>query len=113
MTKKVVSLNKKLSDAVPAVLKSKSSIEFTQKMRRSRTYKGYEMNYLEILYKKYKKTTITKKEVAEELSISIRTLNRMIENNDLPIASVKPNGGKIVYPIKSFARYLEAIEEMV
>lgn len=69
------------------------------------------MSYFDILYKKYKKITMTKKEVAQELSISLRTLDRMIESNDLPIAFMKPNGGKIVCSIKSFARFLEAIEE--
>jgi len=68
------------------------------------------MSYFNILYTKYNKTTMTRKEVAEELGISTRTIDRMIKENDLPIASVKPNGGKIIFPIKSFAQYLEAIE---
>lgn len=72
--------------------------------------KGYIMSYFDILYNKYKKISLTKKEVADELGVSTRTIDRMIKSNDLPIASIKPNGGKIVFPIKSFAKYVEAIE---
>jgi excisionase family DNA binding protein len=70
------------------------------------------MSYFDLLYSKYKKVTMTKKEVAEQLGVSVRTLDRMIENNDLPIASANPTGGKVLFPIRSFANYLEAMDKV-
>lgn len=41
------------------------------------------MTYFELLYKKYQKTTLTKKEVAKELGISEATLNRKLYSGEI------------------------------
>jgi len=43
------------------------------------------MRYDEMLFKKYNSTTLNKKQVARELGISISTLDRAINNKQLPI----------------------------
>lgn len=68
------------------------------------------MKYDEMLFKKYNKTTLTRKEVSQELSISLSTLERNLNEDTLPIRYKRIGNGpkaKYVFPLKSVSDYLE------
>jgi len=68
------------------------------------------MKYDEMLFMKYNKTTLTRKELSEELSISLSTLERQINNDTFPIRHKRMgNSGKAkyVFPLKEVADYLD------
>lgn len=67
------------------------------------------MKYDEMLFNKYQKSTLSRKEVAEELSISLSTLQRALDDGSLPIRFKrlgKSQKARLVVPIKSLADYL-------
>lgn len=68
------------------------------------------MKYDEMLFKKYNKTTLNRKEVSEELSISLSTLENHINEGTLPIRFKRIGTGpksRYVFPIKEISNYLE------
>jgi hypothetical protein len=68
------------------------------------------MKYDEMLFTKYNKTTLTRKEVSIELSISLSTLERGLTNGTLPIRFKRigdSQKSRYVFPIKSLSDYLE------
>ncbi|MDD3465679.1 MAG: hypothetical protein PHE67_00900 [Campylobacterales bacterium] len=68
-------------------------------------------NIYETLYKKYNKTTLTKKETAQELGINVSRLNRLLQENrkeELPEFIRFGNSGKAHYLFK-----LESVAQMV
>jgi predicted DNA-binding transcriptional regulator AlpA len=68
------------------------------------------MKYDEMLFSKYQKTTLNRKEVAAELSISLSTLERHLEDGTLPIRFKRIGKGpksRYVFPIKALSDYLE------
>jgi len=68
------------------------------------------MKYDEMLFNKYKKTTLTRKEVSQELSISLSTLERNLDNGTLPIRYKRIGNGpksKYIFPLKSVSDYLD------
>ena len=69
------------------------------------------MSYFELLHKKYNKITLTIDEVTDELGMSKRTLERMLKDDLFPVA-ILPGKSKRLFLLKSFAEYLEALEEM-
>jgi len=68
--------------------------------------------YYNYLYNKYKKMTLTKSELAKELSRSVSSINlSIVKNLDLPKyikLETKNNGknGKVVFPILEVAKFL-------
>ncbi len=62
-----------------------------------------------ILYDKYNKLALNKEELSAELGISQSTLNRMIRDENLPIAYTRL-GNKYLFTIKSLSEYYEAID---
>lgn len=70
------------------------------------------MKYDEMLFSKYQKTTLNRKEVSEELSISLSTLERHLNDGTLPIRFKRIGTGsrsRYVFPIKEISNYLEFI----
>jgi len=68
------------------------------------------MKYDEMLFSKYNKITLNRKEVAQELSISLSTLERNLSENTLPIKFKRIGSGpkaRYVFPLKSVADYLD------
>jgi predicted DNA-binding transcriptional regulator AlpA len=68
------------------------------------------MKYDEMLFTKYNKTTLSRKEVSQELSISLSTLERSLNDGTLPIRYKRIGNSqksRYVFPIKSVADYLE------
>lgn len=63
------------------------------------------------LYQKYNKMMLSKKEVANELGISLRTLNRRIEEKSA-LPSYSKNGGLILFPIENLAKYITALGKL-
>jgi len=61
------------------------------------------------IYEKYGKTTLTKKEVAQEMSISQTTLNRLIYKGECPV-SYTQIGNKYIFTVSSVAEYITAID---
>lgn len=66
----------------------------------------------ELLYKKYNRFFLTKKELAYELKISAATLNRQLKSDTLNIGYTV-FGGQYRFSLKSLSNYLEAVELMV
>jgi len=58
---------------------------------------------IEHLYKKYKKSLLSKKEAAEELSISITTLDRLRKQG---LIRSKKIGGSILFTITEIATFI-------
>ena len=58
---------------------------------------------IEHLYKKYKKSLLSKKEAAEELSISITTLDRLRKQG---LIRSKKVGGSILFTITEIATFI-------
>ncbi len=67
------------------------------------------MTYFELLYNKYQKTTLTKKEVAKELGISEATFNRKLYSGEIAIPYMN-TGNKFFFTLRGFADFLEAYE---
>lgn len=65
-------------------------------------------NY-DIITKKYGKTTLTKKEVSHEMSISQTTLNRLIYKGECPV-SYTQLGNKYIFTVYSLSEYIAAID---
>ncbi len=68
------------------------------------------MTHDEMLFQKYKKITLTRKEVSQELSISLSTLERSLNDGTLPIRYKRIGNGpksKYIFPIKSVSNYLD------
>ena len=71
---------------------------------------GDNMRYDEMLFTKYNKTTLNRKEVSSELSISLSTLERHLNEGTLPIRFKRIGTGpksRYVFPIKAVADYLD------
>lgn len=71
---------------------------------------GDNMRYDEMLFAKYNKTTLNRKEVSTELSISLSTLERHLNEGTLPIRFKRIGTGpksRYVFPIKAVADYLD------
>lgn len=70
------------------------------------------MKYEQMLWDKYRKTTLNRKEVATELSISLPTLERHIKEGTFPIRFKRLGTGpksRYVFPIKSISDYLDFV----
>ncbi|WP_151950319.1 helix-turn-helix domain-containing protein [Aliarcobacter butzleri] len=63
------------------------------------------------LYRKYNKMMLSKKEVANELGISLRTLNRRIEEK-AALPSYTKNGGIYLFPLENVAKYITALGKL-
>jgi len=63
------------------------------------------------LYNKYSKLVLTRKELCQEMSISIATLNRRIKNHEaLPKFYV--DGGKYLFTISAVCDFLIAMQQI-
>jgi len=65
--------------------------------------------YVNLLYKKYNKTQLTRKEVAEVLEISLTSLDTYISNNTLPIRFKRIGNSqkaRYIFPILEVANFL-------
>ena len=74
-----------------------------------KTTKGSQMKYDEMLFNKYQKVTLNRREVSNELSISLSTHERHLNDGTLPIRDKRVGNGpksKYVFPLKSLADYL-------
>lgn len=58
----------------------------------------------EILYAKYKKVALSKKEMSRESGISISTLDRL-RKQGLGCSYIKKGSGDIFYPLTELAKY--------
>ncbi|WP_108062237.1 hypothetical protein [Poseidonibacter lekithochrous] len=70
------------------------------------------MKYEQMLWDKYRKTTLNRKEVSQELSISLSTLERHLNNGTLPIRFKRIGTGpksRYIFPIKSVSDYLDFV----
>ncbi len=68
------------------------------------------MKYDEMLFTKYNKITLNRKEVAQELSISLSTLERNLNENTLPLKFKRIGNGpkaRYIFPLKAVADYLD------
>lgn len=68
------------------------------------------MKYDEMLLSKYNKTTLTREELSKELSISISTLDRGLEDGSIAIRYIrlgKSSKARYSFPIKNVAYFLE------
>ncbi|OCL99559.1 hypothetical protein AAX29_00600 [Aliarcobacter thereius] len=63
------------------------------------------------LYQKYNKMMLSKKEVANELGISLRTLNRRMEEK-AALPSYTKNGGIFLFPLESVSKYISALGKL-
>jgi DNA-binding Xre family transcriptional regulator len=61
-----------------------------------------EKEFVEILRNNYKRMLLTKKETAQELNISIQTLDRMRKNGELKSTKVL---GSIMFSLNEIARF--------
>jgi len=65
--------------------------------------------YIDLLYKKYDKTQLTRKEVASVLEISLPTLDALISTNNLPIQYRRIGNSqkaRYIFPILEIANFL-------
>ncbi|WP_418641137.1 pyocin activator PrtN family protein [Sulfurimonas sp. ST-27] len=65
--------------------------------------------YMNLLYKKYNKMQLTRKEVAEVLEISLTSLDTLITNNTLPIRYRRIGNSqkaRYIFPILEVANFL-------
>ena len=77
-----------------------------------KTTQGSQMKYDEMLFNKYQKVTLNRKEVSQELSISLSTLERHLNDGTLPIRYKRVGNGpkaKYVFGIKSVSDYLDFV----
>jgi hypothetical protein len=69
--------------------------------------------YIDMLFSKYKKTSLTRKELAEVLCIGLTTLENLLMNDQLPIRYKRmgvSQKARYAFPIVEVAHYL-AFEE--
>ena len=65
--------------------------------------------YIDLLYKKYDKTQLTRKEVAEVLEISTSSLDTLIASNTLPVRYRRIGNSqkaRYIFPILEIANFL-------
>lgn len=65
--------------------------------------------YMNLLFKKYEKTSLTRKELAKVLEISLTSLDTLIANNTLPIRYRRIGNSqkaRYVFPILEVANFL-------
>ncbi len=65
--------------------------------------------YVNLLYKKYNKTQLTRKEIADVLEISLSSLDTLIANNTLPIRFKRIGNSqkaRYIFPILEVANFL-------
>lgn len=65
--------------------------------------------YVDFLFKKYNKTQLTRKEIAEVLEISLTSLDTLINNNTLPIRYRRIGNSqkaRYIFPILEVANFL-------
>lgn len=65
--------------------------------------------YIDMLFKQYEKTTLTRKEVSDVLGISISSLDILILRDQLPFRFVRvgcSQKARYVFPIVEVANYL-------
>ena len=63
----------------------------------------------DILYKKYDKLVLSKKELAAELGVSTKTIERQLKSGELPIA-YNVMGGQYLFSLRGLVEFLEAME---
>ena len=64
----------------------------------------------EVLYAKYKKIAISKKEMSQESGLSVSTLDRK-KKNGLGCSYIKKGQGDIFYPLTELAKYYCQVEQ--
>lgn len=67
---------------------------------------------LNLIFKKYNKLTLTRKELADELSISLSSLDNLLQNNQLPIRYLRlgeSQKAKYAFPIQEVSNFLETL----
>lgn len=64
----------------------------------------------EVLYAKYKKIAISKKEMSQESGLSVSTLDRL-RKNGLGCSYIKKGQGDIFYPLTELAKYYCQVEQ--
>lgn len=64
----------------------------------------------EVLYTKYRKIGLSKKEMSQESGISISTLDRL-RKNGLGCSYIKKGQGDIFYPLIELAKYYCQVEQ--
>ncbi len=65
--------------------------------------------YVDFLFKKYNKTQLTRKEIAEVLEISLSSLDTLIANDTLPIRFKRIGNSqkaRYIFPILEVANFL-------
>ena len=65
--------------------------------------------YVDFLFKKYNKTQLTRKEIADVLEISLSSLDTLIANNTLPIRFKRIGNSqkaRYIFPILEVANFL-------
>ena len=65
--------------------------------------------YVDFLFKKYNKTQLTRKEIADVLEISLSSLDTLIANNTLPIKFKRIGNSqkaRYIFPILEVANFL-------
>lgn len=65
---------------------------------------------LNLIFQKYNKLTLTRTELAKELSISLSSLDNLMQNNQLPIRYKRlgeSQKAKYAFPIQEVANFLE------
>ena len=64
-------------------------------------------NYEEFLKEKYNKTSLSVKEVAEELNLTPRMISERVRGCSAEIPAFKRVGGRTLFPLKQVAYFLE------
>lgn len=68
-------------------------------------------HYIDMLFSKYHKTSLTRKELANELNISLTSLENLIYMNGLPIRYKRVGNSqkaKYLFPLIEVANYLSS-----
>ena len=64
--------------------------------------------YFSALYNKYNRVSLTIEEVSSEIGLSVRTIRRLIADDDFPVG----RGRKHMFLLKSLCEYLESLDEL-
>lgn len=67
--------------------------------------------YFTALHKKYGRVALTIIEVSQEIGLSVRTIRRLIAEDDFPVGTIS-RGKKTMFLLKSLCEYLEALDEL-
>ena len=67
--------------------------------------------YFSALYNKYNRVSLTIEEVSSEIGLSVRTIRRLIADDDFPVGTVG-RGRKHMFLLKSLCEYLESLDEL-